>query len=373
MMKIDHIHFFLEDAVAQADQFIEKIGCQRLFSAASTHTHTEVLKNGSIYFVLSSPLTSLSPAFQYLKHHSEGVVDVALSVENLTSVLIKASTVSEAPQSFSCQSGHLKWAKVAGWDALSHTIIENTSGLSFCEAMGSQIVPDYEAENVTQTITQPRLPETDLSLTQIDHVVLNVPSGLLEKAVDWYRNLFALQVQQTFKIQTQHSGLNSQVLSSPGSELYFNINEPTSANSQIQKFLEANRGSGIQHIALQTKNIIQVVAQMKRKGQKFLSVPPAYYAQLKQKLMSAVKPLLNPVELAEIQSLGILADIPNAEPTSALLQIFTQPIFNRPTFFFEIIERRHQALGFGEGNFQALFVAIETEQSYGERSASILE
>ncbi len=373
-MKIDHIHFFLEDAILQANWFVEKMGFQRLFSAASSHTRTEVLKNGSVYFVLSSPLTALSPAFDYLQNHPEGVVDVALNVENLAAVIAKASTVCDSLQSLPCQSGHLHWAKVAGWETLSHTLIENTSGLPFCEAMGRQIVPDWtEAEAFAEVISGPTVSEiASPSLTQIDHVVLNVPAGLLQSAVDWYRSLFDLQVQQTFKIQTQHSGLNSQVLSSANSELYFNINEPTSSNSQIQQFLDANRGSGIQHIALRTDQIVQAVAQMQRRGLEFLSVPAAYYTQLQQKLLSAVKPLLSLAELSAVRACSILVDIPATEPTSTLLQIFTQPIFKTPTFFFEIIERRQQAPGFGEGNFQALFVAIETEQQNCERSSSAL-
>ena len=370
MMKIDHIHFFLEDAVRQANWFIEKMGCQRRFTAASAHTQTEVLKNGSIYFVLSSPLTPLSPAFDYLQSHAEGVVDVALSVDDLTSVLSKAPTVCDSRQSLPCQSGQLQWAKVAGWENLAHTLIENTSGLPFCEAIGSRIVPDWTGDFAE--VTSAAFSESEQSFTQIDHVVLNVPTGLLQSAVDWYRDLFDLQVQQTFKIQTQHSGLNSQVLSSADSELYFNINEPTSANSQIQQFLDANRGSGIQHVALRTNHIIQAVAQMQQKGLEFLSVPGAYYTQLKQRLGVVVKRLLNPAELAAVQQLGILVDIPVAASASTLLQIFTQPVFKTPTLFFEIIERRQQAPGFGEGNFQALFVAIETEQNNRERSASVL-
>jgi 4-hydroxyphenylpyruvate dioxygenase len=371
-MKIDHVHFFLEDAVLQAVWFAKKMGFQRLFSAASAHTRTEVLKNGSIYFVLSSPITEQSPAFEYLQNHSEGVVDVALSVDNLAAVFSKAPTICDSIQSLPCQSGHLRWGKVNGWETLTHTLIENTSGLPFCEAMGSRIVPDW-TEASAGIVPCPSTSEaTSPALTQIDHVVLNVPAGLLQTAVDWYRRLFDLKVQQTFNIQTQHSGLNSQVLSSANSELYFNINEPTSSNSQIQQFLDANRGSGIQHIALRTNHIVQAVAQMQRRGLDFLSVPSAYYIQLQRKLFSAVKPLLNLAELSAVQACGILVDIPATEPSSTLLQIFTQPVFKTPTFFFEIIERRQYASGFGEGNFQALFVAIETEQHNSERSSSAL-
>jgi 4-hydroxyphenylpyruvate dioxygenase len=333
-MKIDHIHFYVEDATAQASWFIETMGCQRLIGAANAHTCMEILRNGSIHFVLSSPKNQSSPVSDYLRHHPAGVADIAFNVKDIKSILARAE-LSEPLQSFPCLSGHLKWAKVAGWGALTHTLIENTSSLSFCEAIGSRmIVENGSKQSAIDAFAKVKPLEIDLTsvFPQIDHVVLNVPAGVLQKTVDWYCTLFDFQVQQTFNINTQYSGLNSQVLTS-GDEMYFNINEPTSSTSQIQNFLEVNRGSGIQHIALRTTNIIEAVAELRRKGQTFLSVPGAYYTQLKQKLMPVLRSLLQPSELIKIQANHILVDGSEEESDSLLLQIFTQPIFKEPTFF----------------------------------------
>jgi 4-hydroxyphenylpyruvate dioxygenase len=333
-MKFDHIHFYIEDATAQAGWFIEKMGCQSISSTANDHTRTEVLRNGAVYFVLSSPITQFSPAFKYLRHHPAGVVDIAFNVENIESILSKATISAEPLQSFSCPSGHLKWAKVAGWGSLNHTLIENTSPFPFCEVI-SRIAAENGTKQATVPAAQTKRSEIDITsvFTQIDHVVLNVAAGALQKTVDWYRNLFDFQVKQTFNIQTRYSGLNSQVLTSADSGIYFNINEPTCSNSQIQKFLEANRGSGIQHIALKTTNIVEAVAALRKKGQTFLAVPATYYTQIKQKLMPVLKSLLQPTELIKIQANHILVDGSEEKSDSLLLQIFTQPIFKEPTFF----------------------------------------
>lgn len=166
----------------------------------------------------------------------------------------------------------------------------------------------------------------------IDHVVLNVAAGTLTQAADWYCKTFGLEVQQTFNIRTPKSGLKSQVLAFAGQEAYLNINEPTTANSQIQDFLNANRGSGIQHIALRTAQIVQAVAQLRQRGQSFLSVPASYYTQLKARLTEQGVPLLQSQEILAIQAQQILADW-QKDSKALLLQIFTRPIFKEPTFF----------------------------------------
>jgi 4-hydroxyphenylpyruvate dioxygenase len=160
-------------------------------------------------------------------------------------------------------------------------------------------------------------------------------------------------------------------MSHPESEIKFPINEPSSPNSQIQEFLDINKTEGIQHIALKTQNVISLTKQFREAGLPFLSVPASYYKQLENKQLHLQ---FSQEEWREIQVQKILIDFenniaeanPNQNPT--LLQIFTQPIFEQPTFFFELIERRDAARGFGEGNFQALFEAIEREQIKRERS-----
>lgn len=335
-MVIDHIHFYVEDAVSQRDRFIEKLACHSVGCTRDSQTHTEVLKSGSVYFVLSSPLSDTSPVFSYLQVHPAGVVDVALRLDAHSSLPVHLLSKGQDIYHQDWADGIIKWTKVRGWGSLTHTIILNTSSVPFCESLlkrspscppdSSILSPSCGAQ--TQPITQ------DLATVNgIDHVVLNVPSGELAHAVQWYTHLFGFQVEQSFNIRTQHSGLNSQVLVSPEQRVYFNINEPTSKNSQIQEFLNLNNGPGIQHIALRTSNLIKLIKQLRALGQSFLTVPNAYYDQLKTRLQHECPNLLTKLEFQALQEQHILMDWNPCRSASLLLQIFTQPIFNTPTFF----------------------------------------
>lgn len=334
-MEIDHVHFYVENAALQRDWFIQNLGYCRLASVLTPDTRTEVLRNGSIYFLVSSPLARRSPVFDYLQCHPAGVADVAFRVENLQSLLNTAVPISTAQERTISPSGYLKWATVKGWGALSHTLIENTSPVPFCETLSSQ---DSDGTRKTLQVEGGRSQSSSASQDRlsmfscIDHVVLNVAAGTLTQAADWYCKTFGLEVQQTFNIRTPKSGLKSQVLAFAGQEAYLNINEPTTANSQIQDFLNANRGSGIQHIALRTAQIVQAVAQLRQRGQSFLSVPASYYTQLKARLTEQGVPLLQSQEILAIQAQQILADW-QKDSKALLLQIFTRPIFKEPTFF----------------------------------------
>ncbi len=185
-----------------------------------------------------------------------------------------------------------------------------------------------------------------------------MPAGDLERAVAWYEEVLDFQPQQAFKIKTDRSALHSRVMLSRNGGVQLPINEPASAHSQIQEFLDVNGGAGVQHIALQTPNIVDAIALFRACGLSLLPVPQTYYSQLKQRK----KLPLSTLELEALARQEILVDWKEDTKKAVLLQIFTQPIFTQPTFFFEFIERRFQAQGFGEGNFQALFEAIEKEQ-----------
>ncbi|TAF04712.1 MAG: 4-hydroxyphenylpyruvate dioxygenase [Nostocales cyanobacterium] len=344
MLQIDHVHFYVEDAQTWRNWFVKYLGFQAVVSsifptpanqAKSFHTCTEVVKNGNVHFLLSSPLLPTSPVAEFLRHHPPGVADVAFTVADVEAVTTKA-TAKGAKLLQSVQDGvYCKYSKIAAWGRLTHTLIERT-------IIGSQLQS-----------------QIDDSFTAIDHVVLNVAVGDLKTAVSWYQRILDFQPQQSFKIHTDRSGLHSQVMISPNGRVQLPINQPASPNSQIQEFLEVNRGPGVQHIALRTPNLISAIARFRAAGLSFLSVPNSYYTQLQQRLELP----LSPPELQAIAQQEILVDCQKDAPLEALLlQIFTQPIFNEPTFFFEFIERRSQAAGFGEGNFRALFAAIESEQ-----------
>ncbi len=369
-MEIDHIHFYVKDATAQRDWFVDYLGFEAVASFTHTDTHTELIQSGLVRFALSSPLSVASPVAEYLDRHPPGVADIAFAVEDIPSCLDQATAagakvlqpIQEQPPSFP----PLKWAKIAGWGELSHTLIQRFDSPNAIPRIPEQIYPILTDEPLEKSsylpqknLHQPNSPLLSPSLyLTIDHFVLNVEKGDLKTALSWYEKVLGFKGQQTFDIQTERSGLHSQVMIYPESSIQFPINEPTSETSQVQEFLEINRGPGIQHIALKTNHILKTVAQLQKNGVSFIDVPPTYYATLRQRLGFDE----GSAEWQDIERKKILVDWHPETPNSLLLQTFTQPIFEQPTFFFEVIERRQEAAGFGEGNFQALFEAIEREQ-----------
>jgi 4-hydroxyphenylpyruvate dioxygenase len=333
-MEIAHVHFYVANATAWRDWFVNYLGFTAISSEiSSSHTHTEIVQSGNICFLLSSPLLPTSPVAEFLHQHPPGVADIAFNVQNLEDAIARAAahgaTILEPIQQY---PGY-KCSKIAAWGGMTHTLMEKDEA----SPLPGQNRPIF---------------------TAIDHIVLNVAVGELEPAVTWYKNILDLQPQQTFKIQTDRSALYSQVMVSRNGSVQIPINEPASSNSQIQEFLNVNRGAGIQHIALRTSNLVSAIAKLRSRGLSLLSVPQTYYSQLKKRPEFS----LSPLELEAIAQQQILVDWQANTHNALLLQIFTQPIFGQPTFFFEFIERRFQAQGFGEGNFRALFEAIESEQ-----------
>ncbi|MDB9372087.1 4-hydroxyphenylpyruvate dioxygenase [Nodularia sphaerocarpa] len=339
-MNIDHVHFYVEDAKVWRDWFVHHLGFTAVDSSiSSVHTCTEVVSNGIVRFLLSSALLPTSPVAEFLREHPPGVADVAFALEDVEGAIALAethgATVIQPMQLQQFGDVSRKCGKIAAWGGLSHTLIESSG------------VTTVDAEQTTGH-----------TFTAVDHIVLNVAVGELESAVAWYAKILDFQPQQSFKIKTDRSALYSQVMVSRNGRVQLPINEPASRNSQIQEFLDVNRGSGIQHIALGTANLISAIAQFRSRGLSLLSVPQTYYSQLQQRPGFP----LSILELEAIAQQEILVDWKENAQDAVLLQIFTQPIFGQPTFFFEFIERRDQAKGFGEGNFRALFEAIETEQ-----------
>ncbi|MBW4497698.1 MAG: 4-hydroxyphenylpyruvate dioxygenase [Oscillatoria princeps RMCB-10] len=362
-MEIDLVHFCVEDATACRDWFVSQMGFQAIAGAACNHTRTEIVKSGPVCFVLSSPQTPASPAHRFLARHPAGVADVAFRVENIESVIAKAAgagaKILQPVRQLQDSLGRLKWAKIAGWGDLSHTIIERT-GITPLLPPATDFPfanPPFLKEG-SEVSLEGVLVTDDSPFTGIDHAVINVAAGELEPVVAWYENTLGFQRLQRFDIQTERSGLRSQVMVHPSGGAQMPVNEPTSANSQIQEFLDVNRGSGVQHIALRTGNIVRLLDRLRRWGVPFIEVPPTYYTQLQHRHRGQL-----PASLCrEIERAQILVDWQEQAPDALLLQTFTQPIFGQPTFFFELIERRLAARGFGEGNFRALFEAIESEQ-----------
>ena len=353
-MKIAYIHFYVEDIRRSRNWFIETMGFSFLGQSINAHTITEIVGINGILFLLSAPLTETSPVASYLKKHPPGVADIAFKIKDfdLFSEKLVGLGVEILENDF-ISLKNLRMIKIKGWGNLEHTLIEsqdnsdNPLGFSF---NNKTFLSTNNPSNLKSHITG------------IDHVVLNVPRLQLKSAVAWYQKIFNFQVQQLFTIKTPNSGLYSEALIDPSHQIQFNINEPTSANSQIQEFLDLNLGSGIQHIALKTNDILQTIQQMRNLGLTFLEIPPSYYQKLDQQYRPKILSFLKNEQWQQLKQEQILLDFPAQNPQSLLMQIFSQPIFEKPTFFFEFIERRDNAEGFGEGNFLALFEAMETEQ-----------
>lgn len=348
MLRIDHVHFYVEDAVRWRDWFVYCLGFQAVNDGIfpslshhqkSLHTCTKVVKSGSVYFLLSSAILPTSPVAEFLRQHPPGVADIAFVVDKVEALIAKAISNGAKVLQPVVDAGFCRYAKIAGWGSLNHTLITRNNAKI------------KDGENISHI--------SHHSATAIDHLVLNVGVGELETAVNWYQNIFDFQPQQSFKIKTDRSGLHSRVMISPHGNIQLPINEPASPSSQIQEFIEVNGGTGIQHIALLIPNLVDAIVRFRAAGLSFLSVPKNYYSQLQKR----DKFSLSPQELKAIAHQEILVDWHEDAPQEQLLlQIFTQPIFSKPTFFFEFIERRFLAQGFGEGNFMALFQAIEREQ-----------
>lgn len=355
-MDIDHVHFYVGDARRSRNWFVHTLGFQPIAGWTTPDTATEVVNSGQVWIALSSPLTAASPAAAYLQQHPPGVVDVAFRVRDLTAVVAHAAENGVAILEPIQEQPDLRWAAIAtgrsatiaGWGDLQHTLIEYAEAVPHS---GFWQAPNDRWERVARTNPMPHF-------SGIDHVVLNVAAGELPIALAWYQQVLGFQPQRTFEIQTPHSGLCSQVLMHPEGTAQFPINEPVTTNSQIQEFLDYNCGSGIQHLALRTPDILEAIAQLRRSGLGFLEVPGSYYEQLQQRFQHFLKMQ----DWQAIVDHQVLVDGQEDVPEAVLLQTFTRPIFKEPTFFFELIERRQQAQGFGEGNFLALFEAIEREQ-----------
>ena len=351
-MKLDSVHFYVADAYKTSSWFIRLLGFQAIDYCQQNDAISIAIANSSILIIISSPLNNYGKVARYLTAHTEGIVDVTFRVSQLQLIVDKARRNKIHLLQPIQNSTGFKYACVAGWDCLQHTLIESSLPCS-CYLLPNGKIRKLKTNRCSL--------KNAFEFTEVDHIVLNVARGQLTKAVKYYQTLFDFQIKQTFKIKTNRSGLYSRALCDREGKIQFNINEPSTANSQIQKFIDLNRGAGIQHLALRSNNLIKDVSKMRSLGVSFLSIPSFYYSQLKQKIEQDYI-AFSQVELHSVIKQQILVDWHQKKSNSLLMQIFTQPILQKPTFFLEFIERRQQAVGFGEGNFHALFAAVEQHQ-----------
>ncbi|MGM9986324.1 MAG: 4-hydroxyphenylpyruvate dioxygenase [Bacillaceae bacterium] len=346
---VDYLELYVGNAKASAYYFAKAFGFQLIaYSGLETGNREKVsyvLKQGNAKLVLSGALNDSSDIAQFVKQHGDGVKDIALLVDDVEKAYhegVKRGAIEiMAPTTLQDKDGMIKKAIIGTYGDTIHTLIErkNYQGI---------FLPGYEPIEWTLS-SQPT------GLIAVDHVVGNVEE--MEEWVSYYENVMGFTQMIHFDdddISTEYSALMSKVMTN-GSRIKFPINEPATGKrkSQIQEYLEFNNGAGVQHIALLTNDIISTIKKLRENGAEFLSTPDSYYEDLGQRVGEIDE------EIEKLRELKILVD---RDDEGYLLQIFTKPVVDRPTLFLEIIQRKGSR-GFGEGNFKALFEAIEREQA----------
>ncbi|HVB05397.1 MAG TPA: 4-hydroxyphenylpyruvate dioxygenase [Acidimicrobiales bacterium] len=307
---------------------------------------TYLLREGSIELAVTAPLAEGSPIAAHVARHGDGVRSVALGVRDL------AQSVAAARR----RGAHLEGDGGADGETPSRTasiVAYGETRLQLVDAAldGAELWPALVSEGLPSVASG-----GPVGLARIDHVVANVEEGRLDEWVAWHRSVLGLKEMRHFDadaIGTEFSALRSTVLWN-GRDVVLPVNEPAPGRrkSQIEEYLDAYVGPGVQHVALATEDIVGTVDELQRRGVRFLVPPAEYYPEARRRVGAIDLPW------GELERLGVLVDV---ESGGYLLQVFTETLGDRPTLFLEVIERRG-ATGFGEGNFKALFEAIEREQ-----------
>ena len=316
-----------------------------------------VLESGSIRFVISGAVHPDSAHADHHRRHGDGVVDIALEVPNVDRCIAQArragATVLEEPHDESDEHGTIRTAAIATYGDTRHTLVQRV-------VAGRRYSGPYRPGYVEAASTVMRREGQPKRLFQaLDHIVGNVELGHMDEWVQFYNRVMGFVNMAEFigdDIATDYSALMSKVVANGNHRVKFPLNEPAIAKrkSQIDEYLEFYRGAGAQHLAVATNDILASVDALRANGVEFLATPDSYYED--PELRARIGEVRVPID--ELQKRGILVD---RDEDGYLLQIFTKPLGDRPTVFFELIER-HGSLGFGKGNFKALFEAIEREQ-----------
>ncbi len=350
---IDHVEFWVGNARQAAAYYRALWGFTPVaFAGLETGIRDRamyVMRQNDITLVLTAPLSPDGEIAEHLRLHGDGVHDIAFAVDDVRSAWREttdrgARSYLEYAEAGSETDGTFRRSAIHTYGEVIHSFIDRSD-------YRGAFAPGF------RQIKKPAAAAEGLSLLEIDHCVGNVALGDMDRYVDFYRDVlgFAQLIHYDDKvIHTDYSALMSKVMTNGSGRIKFPINEPAAGRkkSQIQEFLDYYRDAGTQHIALRTEDIVGTVRRLRENGVEFLRLPHAYYESLAERVGDVGVPI------ETLEELGIEAD---RDEEGFLLQIFTRPIQDRPTFFFEIIER-HGSRGFGVGNFKALFEAIELEQ-----------
>jgi 4-hydroxyphenylpyruvate dioxygenase len=350
---IDHVEFWVGNARQAAAYYralwgFTPVAYAGLETGIRDRTSWVMVQN-DIRFVFTGALTPDSEIAEHVRRHGDGVHDIAFAVDDATSAweetTKRGARSAQEPSAVTGQKGVIRRSAIHTYGEVIHSFIDRN------DYQGT-FAPGYHK------VRRPAVAATGQSLLEVDHCVGNVELGDMNRFVDFYRDVlgFSQLIHYDDKvIHTEYSALMSKVMQNGNGRIKFPINEPATGKkkSQIQEFLDYYLDEGTQHIALRTEDIVGTVRALRDRGVEFLGMPHAYYEALPERVGDVGVPM------ETLEELGIEAD---RDEEGYLLQIFTRPVQDRPTFFFEIIER-HGSRGFGVGNFKALFEAIEREQA----------
>ena len=351
LQDVDYIEFYVNNA-KQAAHFFQSIFGFDLKAYCGLETGIRdrasyYLEQGNIRFLLTAPITSSSPIVDHVAKHGDGVRDIAMHVEDVDrayeETVKRGARSVEEPHDLSDEHGTIRKAAIAIYGDTVHSFINRTD-------YDGPFMPGFEARE-----SKPKVEPAGLHF--VDHCVGNVELGKMNDWVDFYRDVMGFKQYIHFDdkdITTEYSALMSKVMAGGRGMIKFPINEPAEGKkkSQIQEFLDFYEGPGVQHVALLADDIVETVRTLQNRGLEFLKIPSTYYDVLEDRVGKIDE------NIDDLKELGILVD---RDDEGYLLQIFSKPAGDRPTLFFEIIQRKG-ARGFGKGTFKALFEAIEREQ-----------
>jgi 4-hydroxyphenylpyruvate dioxygenase len=355
LRRIDHVRFFVGNARQSAYFYRNAFGFEVIaYAGLETKTKHEagyVLRQGKINFVLASPLGPEHPEAQRITLHGDGVQDIALEVDDVRAAYATATSRGaigvQEPIALEDEHGVYETATIRAYGDTTHSFVNH-------DRYSGAFAPGYKPLDPERYSPKTHRPG---GLVAIDHIVGNVEEGKMDEWVQFYERVMGFTQLVSFDdkdISTDYSALMSKVVQGGNGRIKFPINEPARGKrrSQIEEYLHFYNGPGVQHIAMATGDIIETVRSLQERDVSFLRVPRAYYDMLPERVGNIKE------DIDELAELGILVD---RDDEGYMLQIFTKPVEDRPTLFFEVIER-HGSRSFGKGNFKALFEAIEREQ-----------
>lgn len=348
----DHIEFYVGNA-KQAALFYQHVMGFELVAYAGPETGARdrasyVLQQDKIRIVVTTPLRKDSPIAAHVHRHGDGVRVLALWVDDARASFFETTSrgagVAAEPHVLKDEFGEVVLASIRTYGETIHTFVERRN-------YRGPFLPGYKARKSPVRVSP-------IGLKYIDHCVGNVELGKMNEWVRFYEDVMGFKLLITFDdndISTEYSALMSKVVSNGNGFIKFPINEPATGKkkSQIDEYLEFYEGAGVQHIAVATDDIVYTVSELRKRGMEFLYVPDTYYEDIQARVGTIDE------DLRDLKKLNILID---RDEEGYLLQIFSKPVQDRPTVFFEVIER-NGAKSFGKGNFKALFESIEREQA----------